>query len=141
MKSAPTIAFDYRPSRRVAAAALVASAAAALAPWLSALPSAASIAVSLGVLAVTATGISRFLRPPIRRIAHGAAGWTLVDGVDVEHAAILVSKARLGSLLALGFRYGPKAHLRALITADNLDADRRRRLVLLLARTDVADDA
>lgn len=139
MKSAPAIAFDLRPSRRVGAAACALVALAMLAPWLTRLPAEAAGALSLGAFALGASSLRRHLRPPFRRAAWRESGWVLLDGDSREHAAELVSEARLGALLALGFRHGPRARFRFLLAPDNLDADTRRRLILLLARGGEAD--
>jgi hypothetical protein len=137
MKSAPTIAFDYRPSRWIGAAALLVCAGAALVPWLSGLPLLARAALSLAAIVFGAYALHRFWNPPFRRVAYRAAGWALIDAADEEHAAVLESHAHLGVLLALGLRVGPRARLRAMLAPDNLDADTRRRLVLMLARAEI----
>ncbi len=137
MKSAPTIAFDYRPSRWVGAMAVLICLAAASAPWLSGLPLPACAALSLAVLSYAAYELQRFGNPRFQRIAYRASGWVVVDAGGNEHAAILKSHAHLGALLALGFRIGPRARLRVVLTPDNLDADARRRLVLMLARAEI----
>ncbi|HEY0178422.1 MAG TPA: hypothetical protein VGC30_02180 [Dokdonella sp.] len=134
MRSAPAVAFDYRPSRWVAAGAAAVVALAALAPWLSASPAAARVGVSLLALAAGAAALGRYLRPRFVRVACRAAQWTLVDAAGAEHAVVLESQARLGALIALGFRHGARARFRVVLAPDNLDAETRRRLVLLLAR-------
>ncbi len=138
MKSAPTLAFDYRPSRWVGFAAAAMLALAVLAPWLTALPLMASAAISLAVFAAGLRALQRHLRPRFRRIAWRAAGWSLIDRAGDEHAALLTAHAHLGALLALGFRHGPRARFQAVLAPDNLDAQTRRRLILLLARAEVA---
>lgn len=140
MKSAPTIAFDYRPSRWIGSAAVLVCVCAACAPWLTALPMALRALLSLLALAAGARALYRHANPRFRRIAYRASGWTLADASAEEHAAVLESRAHLGSLLVLGFRYGPRAYFRVVLTADNLDADTRRRLVLLLARAEVVHE-
>lgn len=134
MKSAPPIAFDYRPSRMVMAASVVIAAAAAVAPWRSSLPPGACVGVSALVLAFASGALVRFARPAFLRISHGAAGWTLLDGERGENPALLVQHRRLGAMLVLDWRHGRRARFRAVFMPDNLDAELRRRLVLLLAR-------
>lgn len=134
MRSAPSIAFDYRPSAVMAGATVLVALAAALAPWASAAPLALRTALSALALAGAAIVLRRYCRPPFRRIVRGVSGWRLVDREGGEHAAVLHSHRRLGSLIALDWRCAPRTHFRVLITPDNLDADTRRRLVLLLAR-------
>lgn len=137
MKSAPTIAFDYRPSRWIGTAGALVCAAAAFAPWLSGLPWLARVALSLAAIAFGTHALNRFLNPHFRRIAYRASGWVVLDAHDTEHVAALESHAHLGVLLALGFRTGPRARQRVVLTPDNLDADSRRRLVLMLARAEI----
>lgn len=137
MKSAPAIAFDYRPSRIVAGACVIVGVAATIAPWLSALPAAACAAVSLATLGAGVRSLRAFLGERVRRIAYGANGWSLADADDMR-AADLRAHARLGSWLMLDFRDGRAHRLRALFGPDNLDADTRRRLRLLLSRGEIA---
>jgi hypothetical protein len=141
MKSAPPIAFDYRPSRVVMAATVAIAGAAAVAPWLSSLPPAGCAGLSALVLALAAGALARFARPAFTRIAHGAAGWTLFDDRRTEHPALLVQHRRLGAMLVLDWRHDRRTHFRAVFTPDNLDAEARRRLVLLLARGEPAQSA
>lgn len=138
MKSVPTIAFDYRASHRIAAALVLVFCAAAIAPWLSALPAAGGAVVSAAVVALGARSLHALLHPGFRRIAYRASGWTLVDVARTEHEALLESHARVGALIALHFRHGPRARFHALLAPDNLDAETRRRLILLLSRAEFA---
>lgn len=139
MKSAPSIAFDYRPSAGVAAATLAVALLAALAPWSSGAPFALRIALSLAAVVGAAFALRRHRNPPFRRVVHRASGWHLVDREGCEHAATLRAHRSLGALLVLDWRYATRTHFRVLIAPDNLDADTRRRLVLLLARGEPAD--
>lgn len=138
MKSAPTIAFDYRPSRQLGVAGLALAAVAVLACWLAGLPWWLRLSASLAALAFAAHVFPRFLRPRFRRIAWRSSGWTLVDANGHEHTADLCRHMRFGAwLLALEFRHGPRSRFHAVIAPDNVDADTRRRLILLLKRADV----
>jgi hypothetical protein len=137
MKSAPAIAFDYRPSAAIAALVTALVGAAALAPWVSALPLFAKIALSLPVLACGVVAIRRFVRARFRRIAYRASGWVLVDAAGAEHAALLASHARYGAWIALDFRLDGRDRFRALVGPDNADAETRRRLIVLLSRAEV----
>ena len=141
MKSAPPIAFDYRPSRAVIAATAAIVLAAALAPWFSSLPTVACAGLSALVIAMAAGALVRFARPGFVRIAHGAAGWTLLDHGWREHPALLIGHRRLGPMLVLEWRHDRSARFRAVLVPDNLDAETRRRLVLLLARGEPAQPA
>jgi len=141
MKSALAIVFDYRPSRRIAAAVSVACALAALAPWASGMPWPARATVSLVALVAGVAALRRFLHPPFRRIALRASGWVLVDAHGAEHPALLQSHAHRGVLLTLGFRHASRKRFHALLAPDNLDAETRRRLIVLLARAEVVQAA
>lgn len=134
MKSAPAIAFDLKPSRWIGAATLAIVALATLAPWLTELPVSVGAPLSMAALAFGASALWRHVHPRFRRAAWRESGWSLVDREQGEHAAVLETQAQLGPLLALGFRYGARARFRFALMPDNLDADTRRRLVLLLAR-------
>ncbi|MEO5561637.1 MAG: protein YgfX [Dokdonella sp.] len=140
MKSVPTIGFDYRPSRGIAAALLLVCAAAMLAPWLSALPASGSAVVSVTVVALGVRAARALLYPSFRRVAYRASGWMLVDLANQEHEVLLESHARLGAMIALRFRHGPRERFNALLAPDNLDAETRRRLILLLSRAEFARD-
>jgi hypothetical protein len=138
MKSAPTIAFDYRPSRGIAIVASVVLIAAAAAPWFSGLPWSVQVVLSLTALVVGIAALKRFTRAAFRRIAYQASGWKLVDVDAAEHAVDLMAHTRLGSWLVLDFRHARRRRFRAVLGPDNVDAETRRRLILLLARAEVA---
>lgn len=139
MKSAPTIAFDYRPSRRVAAALALIALLACLAPWCSAWPWYASLLLSLLTLALAAHAAHGLLHPRFVRVAHRADGWILCDTQGNEQAALLCSHRHLGPLLTLDWRWAPRRRFRIALTPDNLDADTRRRLIVLLRRLATTD--
>lgn len=137
MKSAPAIAFDFRPSRIVLAPAAAVVALATAAPWFTRFSAPVCAMLSLAACGFGAWALWRFLHPPFQRVAWRASGWTLVDAAGNEHAALLESHARLGTLLALGFRYGAHVRCRLVLAPDNAAADTRRRLILLLGRAEV----
>lgn len=141
MKSAPTIAFEVRPSRWIAAAIALMSLAAAASPWMSALPAMGALALSMLAFALGGAALREFLRPLFVRIAFRDSGWTLVDRAGGEREAVLESHGRLGSWVSLGFRAGAASHFRALVGPDNLDAPTRRRLILLLSRAEIVQHA
>ena len=138
MKSAPTIAFDYRPSRWIAVIASVVVIVAMAAPLFSGLPRGARIALSLTALFVGAAALKRFTHAAFRRIAYQASGWKLVGVDEAEHAVDLMAHTRLGSWLVLDFGHARRRRFRALLGPDNVDAETRRHLILLLARAEVA---
>lgn len=141
MKSAPPIAFDYRPLRVVMAGTCVIAVAASIAPWFSSLPAGPCVGLSVLVLAFASGALARFARPAFVRVSHGAAGWILLDDQRAEHPALLVQHRRLGAMLVLDWRHDRRTHFRAVFTPDNLDAETRRRLVVLLARGGPAQPA
>lgn len=138
MKSAPAIAFDLRPSRGIAVAVTAVGLLASAAPWLTGLPAPARGALSFSAAVWACFALHRFLHPPFRRVAWRPSGWALVDPGGGEHPALLASHARLGGVLVLGFRHGATGRFRFVVAPDNLDAEGRRRLCLLLARPGVA---
>ena len=141
MKSASAIAFDYRPSRWLAAAAVLILCAALAAPWFSGLPSAIKLALSAAACVLGIESLRRVLRAPFWRIAYRASGWTLVDAVGREKAALLRCHAQLGAWISLDFELDRRRRFHAVLGPDNLDAETRRRLVLMLARAEVAQAA
>jgi len=141
MKSASAIAFDYRPSRWLAAGAVVVLCAAIAAPWASALPTAIELALSLAACVIGTFSLRRFLRPPFWRIAYRASGWIMVDAGGREKAALLRWHAQLGAWISMDFELDRGRRFRAVLGPDNLDAETRRRLVLMLARAEVAQAA
>jgi len=137
MRSAPTIALDYAPSRHIATAVALVTVLAVAAALACALPWPARIAIALVAAAYGSWSIARHLRPRCRHIAFGAAGWRLLRDDHGEHAARLLRHARIGPVLTLEFRLDDGERFRAAFAGDNLDAERRRRLLLLLARAEV----
>lgn len=132
MKSAPEIAFDYRPSRLIAGAlvlvavlAIVAILASGLQAWVRAV----LVAVAACFAAVS---LWRFVHTRIARIAHGAGGWRLSDRHDGDIPVELHARARLGRLLVLDFT-GAGRWFRCVIAPDVVDRDTWRRLLLVLA--------
>jgi len=138
MKSAPSIAFDARPSRALACAAAIGVVAASIAPWQSALPTGVRVVASLAALAMGVVALGRFVSPRFERVAYGAIGWTLAVANADAKAAELVAHRRLGAWLALDFREGGGRRFRVILGPDNSDADTRRRLALMLARAEIA---
>jgi hypothetical protein len=141
MKSAPSIAFDYRPATAIVALASVIVVAAIAAPWFSAAPLPAKAVVAFAALAYGVVALRRFAHAEFVRIAYRASGWVLVDGIGTEHAADLASHARYGDWIALDFRLDRKRRFRALVGPGNVDAETRRRLILLLSRAEVVQPA
>jgi len=141
MRSAPSIAFDYRPAATLVALAGAIVVLALAAPWLSALPGYGKAAVSLTAAAYGIVTLRRFVRARFVRIAYRATGWVLVAESGTEHAAFLASHARYGHWIALDFRPDGRRCFHALVGPGNADAETRRRLILLLSRAEVVQPA
>jgi hypothetical protein len=141
MRSVPSIAFDARPSPTLAYAAAIGVVAAIVTPWQSALPTIARVAASAVACAAGVVALTRFERPRFARVAHGAAGWTLVDPNGEAQSAELVAHRRLGTWLALDFRDTSDRRFRIVLGPDNSDAETRRRLALMLSRAEIARPA
>ena len=137
MRSGTGIAFDFRPSRGIAAAYVAVSLAAVAAPWQSAVPTSARIALSIATCVFGFVSLRNFLTTAIRRIAYRASGWTLVDSDGTECPVELASHARVGGWIALTFRDSARRVFRVALGPDNLDPDTRRRLIVMLSRAEV----
>lgn len=142
MKSAAAFACDYRPSRRLALVAALVAVVAALVVLGSGLAPGWRIAI-VTVICVYAVGSLRsFLAPPFVRIAHGESGWQLLARDGRTQPATLRRHVRLGPLLALDFvPSGPPRRFHCVLSADVIDAQTRRRLLLVLARPEDATAA
>lgn len=134
MKSAPAIAFDYRPSRLLALAligvalfALVAIVLCGLEVWIKVL--------LLGVtLAYAARTLHAFRRAPFGHVTWHAAGhWRVRDADGNEHVAEFLGGTVLGRLIVLNLRTGPKRRVALPLLPDNCDAEMHRRLRVRLA--------
>jgi hypothetical protein len=134
MRSAPAIAFDYRPSRVLGVLGALVGLLAVAAPWASGLGTPLRVLVSLAALVLATSAIRRHARPRFRCVACREGEWFLLDRGGDEHPAELVAQTRIGVMLALDFAVG-RSRARMVLLPDNLDADTRRRLILLLART------
>lgn len=142
MKSAPTINLDYVPSRQVAAATGAVAILALIAVAMCALPWWLRLLIGMVVAGIAAIGIRRQMRPAWRHIAYGASGWRLLGNDGAEYPAQLHHHAILGKVLTLDFRLdaGDRAagtRFRPLFAGDNIDAETRRRLLLLIGRAEV----
>jgi hypothetical protein len=109
-----------------------------VAPWLSGLSIGPRLALSLTSVLAAIKAIKRFNRPGFRRIAYGAVGWILVGAIDAEYHVELIAHSRMGAWLVLDFRGADGRRFRAVLGPGNIDADTRRRLILLLSRAEVA---
>jgi toxin CptA len=133
MKSAPSIAFDYRPSRTIAAAIVALTTLSIAGVSASGLVPILKWAIAIVAIAYAAWALRRHLVPGFVRIARSAGGWLLVDARGAQSPVILVAHVRRGFLLVLEFRQPGAGRSHAVLTPDNTDAELRRRLALVLA--------
>jgi len=117
---------------------MLVAASAAFAPWASGLSLPLRALLSLAVVLVAVSGLRRHLRPEWHRVSWQSDAWHLVDAEGREHDATLTGHRDVfgGSVrvLRFGLRDGSRCHV--VLAPDNLDAETRRRLTLLLARAD-----
>lgn len=134
MRSVPAISFEPRPSRQLlmASAAMVFLALTSLA--ISALPWWYSSPASASVLVLAAYAIQRYRRPRYVAINHDQTGWQLQDRAGDWTAVTLRDHGQLGSWVILDFSTAT-GRWSNLLTSDSIDADTRRRLLLVLAAT------
>ena len=107
-----------------------------IAVFVSGMPLLVRLALSLAALLTALLTLYRHQHPLTRRVSYGAGGWLLGDRDGNERPAVLASHVYRGFLLVLEFHQESQTRRqRLLLTADNSDADLRRRLVLVLATT------
>lgn len=134
MRSVPAISFEPRPSRqvRIASAAMVLLALVSLA--ISALPWLPALLAGVSVLVLAAFALARYRKPRYVAISHDQTGWQLRDRAEQWTAVTLRHCGQLGSWVILDFAT-PSGRWNSLLTSDVIDADTRRRLLLVLAAT------
>jgi hypothetical protein len=133
MKSAPGIAFDYRPSRGIAFAIALVILLAMFSVLVSGLDTLWRAVLSILAIASGLYSLRQYLRTTIVRIARGDSGWILVDREGCETPVCLRDHIHRGFLLVLEFSSESMRHRRFVFTPDNLDTETRRRLLLVLA--------
>ena len=133
MKSAPGIAFDYRPSRRIAAIAAVIALLALIAILKSGLGLSIMIILIVVLPIYALIALRRFLNPPFVRVARDATGWQLVSRDGDSTVTTLRSHVRLGPLLVLDFPVPGQRRFHCVLASDVIDDELRRRLLLVLA--------
>lgn len=139
MRSVPAIAFDYRPSRLLAAALVVMTALAVAAIAFCRLPAMLKLVLASCTLAYSFFALRALLRPKWVRVSSSEAGWIVWDAGGREYPASFVDLTTLRPMLILRLRVGPSAFHCALLP-DNSDADVRRRLLLLVHRHSIRVD-
>ncbi len=140
MTSAPSIGFEYRPSRWPSRLLVLIGALALLSIWISGVPRLAAVGLSLLVMAVVAGYIRQQGRSPVRLVTwRSDGGWQLQLPDDSEVEAQLLDARHRGALIMLRLRWATRGRATLLLFPDNLDADTRRRLRMRLSAS--ADSA
>ncbi len=132
MKSAPAIAFDYRPCRYLGIGVVLMVGFAVLAIASSGLTSAWKGMLAAVALLYAGVSLRVWMNSSITRIAHGESGWRLIDRHGHEDPAELKGFLRRGVLLVLEFSNADGRRRRFLLAPGNSDAELRRRLLLVL---------
>ena len=135
MKSAPAIAFEYRPSRWLLASLLCIALLATVAIAASALAWSVKLILAAAVCAYAIHSARRHLHPAVRRCAWYENGhWRVRDPTGEDHAATLLRASVRGVLIVLVLRSALQRSTSLILLPDNCDADTRRRLRVRLSR-------
>ena len=143
MKTAPAVAFDYRPSRVLAAATFAVSLLAMWAVAISGVPQWLRLALALLVAVSGAASLARLLRPRIRSLLWRADGTVelVLRNRTHEKAGDVLGELRgarvMGPLIVLVLRWPPRRRAAMWLLPDNLDSDTRRRLRMRLGSGDM----
>ena len=136
MKSAAAIAFEYAPSRRLAAAIVAMLLLAIVGVAASGIPLWSKVVLAGLACAYGAHSLRALLRAPTRRVAWCEAGhWRIADNDDTEHVADLQSGIVRGNWIVLRLRRSDSRPVAIILGPDNCDAELHRRLRVRLART------
>lgn len=136
MKSAPAIAFDYRPSRSVAAAIVTIASLAIVAVVLSGIDPWIRLAVGFAACGYATLALWRFLASPVRRVAwHEAGHWRVVQADGQDRVAELRQAVVRGAWITLILRLTDGKDVALVLAFDNSDAELRRCLRVRLTRT------
>lgn len=134
MKSAPAIAFDYKPSRWLAAALIAAALLAVVAVAMCGLGLWLKLPLIIAACVYAAWSLRDFLRPPFDRITWHAAGhWRVRDRAGDERAGEFVHATVRGRLIVLILRVGSTQRIALPLFSDNCDAETHRQLRIRLA--------
>ena len=127
MKSAAALAFDYRRSRMLLAAAGVVLLLALAAVALSGLVYWQKAALIAAACAYAAYALRTSPGAAVRRCAwHESGQWRLRDREGEEHAAVLLQSTVRGPLIALVFQAGALRRVSLVLLPDNCDAEDRK---------------
>ncbi len=134
MKSAPAIAFDYAPSRWLAAALLATALLAVMAIAICGVALWLKVLLIVAACAYAAWSLRDFLGMPFDRVTWHAAGhWRVRDRAGNERAAELAHATVRGRLIVLILRVDPKQRIALPLFTDNCDAEAHRQLRIRLA--------
>jgi len=137
MRSVPAIAFDYRPSRWLFAALVLAATLALLAVAMSGLALQMKLAIALAAVTYASWALRRFVLAPFDRVTWHAAGhWRLRGADEEERGGELVTATTLGAFIVLRLRVGPKRVVSLPLLFDNCERETRRVLRVRLSRGD-----
>ena len=134
MRSVPAISFEPRPSRQVLTASAVMVVLGFFSLAISALPWGYSLPAGVSITVLAAFAIQRYRNPPYLAISHDQTGWQLRDRAGDWVSVMLRNHGQLGSWVILDFAT-PSGRWNSMLTSDVIDADMRRRLLLVLAAT------
>ncbi|WP_440221586.1 hypothetical protein ACQQ2N_10770 [Dokdonella sp. MW10] len=135
MTSAPAIALELAPSRRLALGAGAVAVLAVVAIAASGMPPVIQLVSMLVATSIAVVSIRRQLRPGWTRVTFDRSGWQLVDVASDVVPVTLRGHARLGPLVSLDFAVPERPRFRFVVDRAAVDADAWRRLVLVLARS------
>lgn len=129
MKSAPTIGFEYRPSRAWIAALWSVAALALLAIAISGLPGWMRLLLAVAAVAHAIRAVAQLRRPPLRALRLRGDDVVELGLANGQDAAGTLRGARvLGPLIVLRLAWGAGSRAALVLLPDNLDADTHRRL-------------
>ncbi len=134
MKSATAIAFDYRPSRLLAAAIIAVAALAVASVALSGMPLWLKLVAGTAACVYAGFVLRAFLRTGACRIAWLEAGHWRVQNAAGERTAELRGASVRGPWIVVRLCGNDRKTLAFVLAPDNSDADTRRRLRVRLIR-------
>ena len=134
MKSATAIAFDYRPSRLLAAAIVAVAAVAVASVALSGMQPWLKLVAGTTACAYAGFVLRAFLRTGACRIAWLEAGHWRVQSTAGERIAELLGASVRGPWIVLRLCGNNRKTFAFVLAPDNSDADTRRRLCVRLSR-------
>ena len=137
MPSAPTIAFDIRPSRALASIAALVRGCGMVAVLLADTAWWIGLACCLAASASGVHALGRYAHPRYARASGQGGEWVLIDAQDRSYAATLHGHRRIGAFVQVAWEVAG-SRFTHLLVADNSDADTRRRLLLVLAHGSAA---